>query len=225
MPILARAEPTPPRRPALPTRRLTGPVAVLLALAACGPPTDEAPAPAEGDVVVGRAPPAVGGVPSIVLFEPAGGGERAQAGPASTEPLVMDQFMMAFSPEVLVAQPSRTVRFENGEDVPHSVEVRLAEADSVLFSVSTDRGLAFEHAFDRPGAYDVSCPIHPGMRAFILVDPAPFHVVSEPDGSFRLEGLPPGRYRARVWSRRGELRSEREVEVGSGRTELGLTGT
>ena len=38
-----------------------------------------------------------------------------------------------------------------------------------------------------------------------------------------LEGLPPGTYNVKVWSKDATLRSERRVEVTSGRTELNLT--
>jgi hypothetical protein len=40
----------------------------------------------------------------------------------------------------------------------------------------------------------VRCDIHAWMRASIAVLPHPFHVVTGPDGTFAIKGLPAGEY-------------------------------
>ena len=50
------------------------------------------------------------------------------------------------------------------------------------------------------------CDIHEHMRAIILVLDTPHFVVSDTEGRYRLEGLPPAGYVLRVWLDRG-LRS------------------
>jgi hypothetical protein len=56
----------------------------------------------------------------------------------------------------------------------------------------------------------VYCNIHPDMAGFVLVVDTNAFAVVEPDGSYRISGVSPGRYKARVWDERG---GEREVEV------------
>ena len=51
------------------------------------------------------------------------------------------------------------------------------------------------------------------MAAFIVVVETPFVAVAENDGSFALDGVPPGSYVARVWNLDRSRRSERGVEV------------
>jgi len=51
----------------------------------------------------------------------------------------------------------------------------------------------------RPGYVIIKCDIHGWMQAFIRVDDHPFHAVSAADGSFRIEGIPPGTYTLEIW--------------------------
>ena len=69
----------------------------------CGGDNGDAAESAEPGVV-GRAPPASGGVPSVVMLEPI----PPQAFATPTDLAVMDQFAMAFSPAVLVARAGRS---------------------------------------------------------------------------------------------------------------------
>ena len=56
----------------------------------------------------------------------------------------------------------------------------------------------------------IVCDIHPWMKTWIGVVEHPFHAVSAEDGTFVIEGLPPGTYTLAVWH---EAYDEREIEV------------
>jgi hypothetical protein len=56
--------------------------------------------------------------------------------------------------------------------------------------------------FEREGLHIVLCHIHPEMVAYVIVSRAPFHAVTAGDGTFEIEDVPPGRYRASVWHAR-----------------------
>ena len=51
----------------------------------------------------------------------------------------------------------------------------------------------------RPGLVTVKCDVHSWMRAYVFVSPGPFATVTGPDGSFAIEGLPPGEHAVRIW--------------------------
>jgi hypothetical protein len=53
--------------------------------------------------------------------------------------------------------------------------------------------------FDTPGLVTLRCDIHEHMRALILVLATPHFVITDSDGSFRLTGLPAGRYTLKAW--------------------------
>jgi plastocyanin len=166
--------------------------------------------------VTGRAAAAARGLPSAIILR----SDAAAAAPVPSEPAVMDQFAIAFSPRLLVVRQGQPVEFRNSEEVPHNVKVRAIETDSVLFSESPEMGRPYVYRFDRTGEYRVTCDIHSGMTATVLVVSTPYAVVAEDDGSFAIPDVPPGPYTLTVWHTDPTLRSEKLVEITPGRTQL-----
>lgn len=209
--------------------------AVVLAIAGCGGGGDEpsgdgdgpaarepAASPEAGPVGVhGRAPAAVGGIPSIVMLTPVEVG--APAPPSDREGAVVDQFGLAFSPRVLVVRAGTPVTFTNSEGaLTHNVHVRSIEGDSTVFNGDAGPGDGIEVRLGGPGGYDVLCDMHPGMSAFVFSTDAPYAVAADPDGAFDAGRLPPGTYRVRLWTVESGFGEEREVRVGDGPTEIDL---
>jgi hypothetical protein len=135
----------------------------------------------------------------------------------------MDQYGTAFRPKLLVVRPGQPVDFKNSEDVLHNVHVIDAETRQTEFNVGTPVVGAYRHSFEREGAYDVSCSIHPSMAAFVIVTAAPFVAVADSHGSFELEAIPEGTYHVRVWNLDLERRSERRVTIEGATKSLTLT--
>lgn len=50
-----------------------------------------------------------------------------------------------------------------------------------------------------PGLIRVSDDLHPWVVAWLVVSPHPYAAVTAPDGSFRFDRVPPGRYQLVVW--------------------------
>ena len=55
------------------------------------------------------------------------------------------------------------------------------------------------------------------MRGAILVLDTPYFTKTGADGGFRIEGLPPGRYRLTAWMDEDHVRTS-DVDVGEGQT-------
>jgi hypothetical protein len=53
--------------------------------------------------------------------------------------------------------------------------------------------------FDKPGILTVFCNIHPQMIATILVLPNTKYAVTGADGTYRIEGIKPGKYAVYAW--------------------------
>jgi len=53
-----------------------------------------------------------------------------------------------------------------------------------------------------PGLVQVTDDMHPWVRAWIVVGPHPFVAITEADGRFRFDGVPPGRYTLVTWHER-----------------------
>lgn len=166
-------------------------------------------------LVVGKGPKAKWGG-AIVVLEP----RAAREFPAPTEPRVMDQFGLGFSPELLLVQQDQPVEFRNSEDVLHNVRVINADTREPEFNVSPPHSASYTHVFKRSGYYAVSCDIHPAMAANILVTSTPHAVVAGADGSFVFADVAPGSYTIKAYHF-GET-IERIVEIAAPRTELVL---
>ena len=54
--------------------------------------------------------------------------------------------------------------------------------------------------FDQPGIVRVFCDIHSHMNAFILVFSHPFFAVTDEEGRYRIENVPPGTYSVVAWN-------------------------
>jgi plastocyanin len=179
------------------------------------PGSDAPPPPPEG--VRGRAPAATAGTPSVITLTPIAG---PGAAPASRENPRMDQLGLAFTPGLLIVRRGETVTFTNSETIAHNVHVAFSDNDSTALEYDTDPEGSVDLLMEREGGYEVTCDLHPGMRAFIFVTSAPHAVFANVNGSYRLEDVPPGTYRLNVWSVDPALRSERTIDVTGPSTEV-----
>ncbi len=66
--------------------------------------------------------------------------------------------------------------------------------------------------FDHPGVVRVFCDIHSHMNAFILVFNHRFFNITDPDGSYQIDGVPPGTYTLVAWIE-GAVRDTKSVTV------------
>jgi len=193
-------------------------VFVLSVIAGCSsdqPPAEpaaaSAPARAQRAVVAGTAAPG-----TIVTLEP----KSPREFPAPAAPRVMDQSGQQFLPSLLVAQVGQPVEFRSSEDVLHNVRVDEAGTQVPVFNVATAPFEAYTHTFTKAGYYNVSCDVHPAMRANILVAPTPYTAVADAKGAFSIADVEPGQYTARAFS--GATPVERVVDVTTPRTDLTL---
>ena len=126
----------------------------------------------------------------------------------------LDQRNETFVPHVLPIVAGTTVDFPNNDQTYHNVF-------SLSKTKSFDLGrYAAGHSksvrFDRPGIVRVFCDIHSHMSAFILVFAHRYFSVADPDGSYRLENVPPGTYTVVAWNEAAALESRRVVVPDSG---------
>jgi hypothetical protein len=64
--------------------------------------------------------------------------------------------------------------------------------------------------FDQPGVVQLLCNVHQEMSAFIVVVKSPYFARTAADGSFRIDSVPAGRHRVRIWH---EAMDERSYDV------------
>jgi plastocyanin len=166
---------------------------------------------------LGAVPPVASPEPvrAVVYLEtaPRGAFEHAEQGRA-----VLDQRNETFVPHVLAITTGTTVDFPNSDRIFHNVFSLSKAARFDLGRYAAGRSKSVR--FDRPGIVRVFCDIHSHMNAFILVFSHTFFTMTDPEGRYRLDNIPPGTYSVVAWHE-GVLASPRTVTVSSdGATEL-----
>ncbi len=120
--------------------------------------------------------------------------------PPSGPHAVIDQRNQTFVPRVLAVAVGTTVDFPNHDPMLHNV---FSASPAKKFDLGMyDQGETRSVTFDAPGVVRIGCNVHPKMDAFVVVHGNPYVAVSDPQGSFTIEGIPPGSYEVRVWHER-----------------------
>ncbi|MGE0361011.1 MAG: carboxypeptidase regulatory-like domain-containing protein [Vicinamibacterales bacterium] len=126
---------------------------------------------------------------------------------------VMDQRDETFVPRLLAVTTGTVVDFPNSDRTYHNVFSLSRARRFDLGRYASGRSKAVR--FDRPGVVRVFCDIHSHMSAFVVVFNHPFFRVTDPDGRYRLDNVPPGAYTVVGWYE-GEARVQRSVTVAPG---------
>jgi plastocyanin len=143
---------------------------------------------------------------SVVYLDPApraafdaGDGPRAR----------MDQRNETFVPHVLAIVAGTVVDFPNSDQTYHNVFSlsKTKSFDLGRYAVGRSKAIRFE----RPGIVRVFCDIHSHMSAFILVFAHRYFAVTDEEGHYRIESVPPGTYTVMTWNESAPLESQRVV--------------
>ena len=107
------------------------------------------------------------------------------------------------TPRTLTIPVGSTVRFPNRDTILHNV---FSVSGKNRFDLGLyRRGAGKSTTFDHPGVVRVFCNVHHSMVAYLVVVETPFTTSPEPDGRFRLDGLPAGPGTLTVWHERAKI--------------------
>ncbi|WP_158823880.1 carboxypeptidase regulatory-like domain-containing protein [Granulicella sp. S156] len=116
--------------------------------------------------------------------------------PAGTPAVVLDQKGCRYLPHVVAVQQGGSVEFRNSDPTMHNIHTMPSTVGNEGVDISqAPMGQPQTHQFKSPETMlPVRCNNHPWMNAFVNVAPNPYFAVSGTDGSFTIQGLPPGNY-------------------------------
>jgi plastocyanin len=143
-----------------------------------------------------------GAVPNAVIYlDGITAGKKAPV----IQKVHLDQKNCEYVPHILIVPPGAEVEFTNGDAAFHNVHTyNLAPNDSgrpaTIFNLAFPvQGQKVTKKLE-PGAILTMCDGgHPWMSAHIFVTEHPYYAVTDANGNFSLESVPPGRYTLKLW--------------------------
>ena len=119
--------------------------------------------------------------------------------PTAPAPPALTQAECVYGPHVQTAVLGQELRITNHDDVLHNIHA-YADNQDTLFNVAQPiKDMTFSIELERDGVVRVQCDVHSWMQAYVVVSPHGYAAVTAGDGSFRLEGIPPGSYKIQAW--------------------------
>ena len=158
-----------------------------------------------------------GGLANVYVYVKSGPAAAMSAlSPAGQAVAVLDQKGCQYVPHVLAVMRGGSVEFRNSDATMHNIHTMPTVVGNETIDVSQGpKGSPVVRRFmTAETMLPVRCNNHPWMNAFINVSATPFFAVSDPDGRFRIAGLPPGTYAlAAVHEKLGEQTATVTVEA------------
>ena len=157
------------------------------------------------------------------------------AAEAKAAKVVLDNKDCRFSPHVVVVHTGQPLIIKNSDTVGHNSNVATIKnpPSNSLIPSAGESSIPFANEEAIPA--QVTCNIHPWMKAWIVVRPNPYAAVSATDGSFEIKNVPAGEVELQLWHEKagyiGEItvggkgekiaKGRRKVKVETAGTNLG----
>jgi hypothetical protein len=122
-------------------------------------------------------------------------------------------------PRVQAAVIGSTFNVFNDDRMLHRlVFIRFGTKDTLTVTPFFNSGsvVPSQRLAKSAGLVEVRCAQHSWTHAYIAVFDHPYFAVTKPDGTFRIDSMPPGSYRMMVWHQGAAQPVERTVSVTAG---------
>ncbi|MFM9195556.1 MAG: hypothetical protein ACKOWG_07425, partial [Planctomycetia bacterium] len=112
------------------------------------------------------------------------------AAEAKAAKVVLDNKDCRFNPHVVVVQTGTPLIIKNSDTVGHNSNVATIKnpPSNSLIPAGGESSIPFANEEAIPA--QVTCNIHPWMKAWVVVRPNPYAAVSAADGSFEIKNVP-----------------------------------
>ena len=126
-------------------------------------------------------------------------GLGSQAFPVPTAPVVLDQHGCNYHPRVQGMQASQKLQIINSDATLHNVHAFSKNSSEFNLGMPI-QGMKLERTFSNPEVMvKMKCDVHAWMTGYIGVLNHPFFAVTDDQGAFKIENLPPGEYTIEAW--------------------------
>jgi len=120
-------------------------------------------------------------------------------GPTLTDTAVLDQKGCVYSPHVLAVMKDQKVLIKNSDATLHNIHSMAEKNEQFNFAmpkVVKEKETVFK-SVEEP--FYIKCDVHPWMKSWVLVQDHPYFSVTDEEGNFTIENIPPGTYEVVAW--------------------------
>ncbi len=137
-------------------------------------------------------------------------GAQSKQSMSPSKSLMLNNKNCAFVPHVQVAPVGSEILLLNSDPILHDVHARIRP--ETLFNVGLPTWRQVTKRLTRTGIVAIECDVlHTWMSAYILVTSSPYFAVTNGEGGFAIDGVPPGTYNVEVWHEKLGSQSRRAI--------------
>jgi plastocyanin len=158
-----------------------------------------------------------------------------EAAAAAKNPVELDNKNCRFEPHVAFVQTGQPFVLKNSDTVGHNSNVATMKNPPSNSLIPQGGESTITFTSDEAIPAQITCNIHPWMKAWVVVRPNPYAAVSKADGSFEIKNVPAGEVELQLWHEKagyiGEInvggkaekiaKGRKKLKVASGDNDLG----
>lgn len=126
-----------------------------------------------------------------------------------------------FVPHVQGAMVGDSYEIRNSDPVLHNTHLHL-EGSTLMNIAMPPGGKNVKKSILQAGIINVKCDAHKFMQGWIPVMDNPYFAVTDKEGNYRISGIPPGKYKIKVWHEGLPGTEKEETIFPDKKTELSL---
>lgn len=111
---------------------------------------------------------------------------------------VMDQNGCFFNPHILVVPAGKQFIILNNDGILHNVHTH-GTINRPVNKAQPKFLKELKMKIDQPEYVRITCDVHSWMEGWIAAAAHPYYVVTDENGAFKLDNIPPGSYELEIW--------------------------
>lgn len=131
------------------------------------------------------------------------------------KPIQIDQLDCQFTPHIVLVPANTKMEVLNSDGILHNIHTYSVK-NPPLNKAQPKFMKKMELTFAQPEIVKVTCDAHNWMRAFIVVQGHPYHALTDANGNFKIDNVPPGTYTLEFWQESLGKQTQ-EVTVAAGK--------